>query len=166
MEHHKNLFLVAVVVLISFLITPVCAVPVYTNSTTLIVESPFCDINIWYLITLLGFGLLILSNIVPLEKNASLYAILAPLFFGLSAWFSTGLQFSTTGITSSVIYGNTPKIDVTTGNIIYHVDWLSYLMIVIFLISLVNVFYIFTKKPIETQKFQRNPYMEPTEADE
>ncbi|MCJ7697130.1 MAG: hypothetical protein MUO73_02225 [Thermoplasmata archaeon] len=164
MEHHKNLFLVAAV-LIAFLITPVYAVPVYTNSTTLMIDSQFCDINIWYLITLLGFGLFILSNIVSLDKNASLYAILAPLFFGLSAWFSTGLQFSTTGITSSVIYGNTPKIDVTTGNIIYHVDWLSYLMIVIFLLSIINVFYIFTKKPVETQKFKRSPYMEPTEEE-
>ena len=165
MEHPKKLFLV-VIVLISFLITPVFAVPVYTNSTTSIIDSQFCDINIWYLITLLGFGLLILSNIIPLDKNASLYALLAPLFFGLSAWFANKLQFSTTGITSSVIYGNTPKIDVTTGNIIYHVDWLSYLMIVIFLISLINVFYIFTKKPVETQTFKRSPYSEPAEAEE
>lgn len=118
-------------------------------------NNQYIPFPIYILLVLLAFGFLIISNLVSRDQNAALYALLSPVFFGLSAWFSVQLNYITTGIEPIVFNDTITEINVVTANVVYHPEWLAYLMIVMFLIALINVFYIFTKKPIETQTFEQ-----------
>jgi hypothetical protein len=119
-------------------------------------NNQYVPIPVYVLLVLLAFGFLIISNLLNREQNAALYAILSPVFFALSAWFSVQLNYITTGIEPIVTNNTITEINVVTANVIYHPEWLAYLMIVMFLVAVINAFYIFTKKPIETQTFEQS----------
>ena len=119
-------------------------------------NNQYVPVPVYVLLVLLAFGFLIISNLLSREQNAALYAILSPVFFALSAWFSVQLNYITTGIEPIVNNNTITEINVVTANVVYHPEWLAYLMIVMFLIAVINAFYIFTKKPIETQTFEQS----------
>jgi bacteriorhodopsin len=123
---------------------------VYTGVTTTVVDSEYLDINIWYFITALGIGLMILSNRVKSEPENALYAWMAIPFMLISARYSIMLQ--STDIHSII---DAVGIHVQVVKVIQHPEWVGVLMGIIFLLSFINALYISTKKPIE----RPNPMM-------
>lgn len=142
-------------ILASFLISTVFAESIIdTNMTSLnsvndiVVNTPYLDTNLWILITLLGLGFLILSNIAGKDQAATLWAIIAPLFLLPSAYFCTMMSTASTAVN----YYGINQTFVQRINIITHPEWLALVMGVIFIISLVNIWMVATKNPIEKTK--------------
>ena len=118
---------------------------VYSSVADLIVNTPYLDVEVWKLITLLGLGFLILSNLTTKEQNNVLWALIAPFFLFPSAWFA--LQLNSPRFTAYVVDNSTVRLQTT--NIIFHPEWLAFVMGVIWVLSLINLWMIFIKKPME-----------------
>jgi len=128
---------------------------VYVGNTTSVIDTAYLDINIWYFITALGIGLIVLSNRVKTQPENALYAWLAIPFTLVSAYYSIRLQYTTTKVIEDmsglVSINNTtiPALHIHTVNTVYHPEVLGILMGIVFLVAFINAIYITTKKPIE-----------------
>ena len=136
---------------------------VYAGNTTSVLDSPYLDINIWFFITAIGIGLIILSNRVKSEPENALYAWLAIPFTLVSAYYSLRLQYTETTVlqdTSGLIVVNNstvPAIHIQTVNTITHPEVIAILMGIVFLVAFVNAIYITIKRPVE----RSNPMEQP-----
>ena len=128
---------------------------IYQSSSDSILSTPFVDFNLWILITLLGLGFLILSNITKPDQNPALWAIISPLFLFPSAYFSLMLRQSfvvSTLVDEGTGVGAIDEIHVHISNLMTHPEWLCVIMSIITILSFVNIWFIITKKPIEKTK--------------
>jgi hypothetical protein len=124
------------------IISPVIAVD---SVKTSIVSTPYIDISIWYFITIMGLLLMFVSNITSKEQNAPLWALLAIFFTFPSAYFANML--SRTTIAQSTASDGT--VSVAIQQTVFHPEWLNVILGIVFVLSFINVWYIWTKKPIE-----------------
>jgi len=139
----KNQYLVIPVLL--WIISAVSATLENTTMQTTIVDSPYLDINIWMLITLLGLGFMILSNFAKPEQNSALWAIIAPFFLGASAYFTLQLQY----MAFVPVADSSNQVHIFGEIVVFHPIWFALVMGIVFIFSCINLFYILTKKPIE-----------------
>ena len=133
------------ILLLLFLISPVIAADTVNTS---IVSSPYIDINIFFFIVILALLFLFISNVTTPEQNAPLWALIALFFAFPAAYFANMISRTTIAQTTA----SDGTLSVAIQQTVFHPEWLSYLLGLIFIISLVNVFYIWTKKPIEKPK--------------
>lgn len=117
----------------------------YISTTDLVMSTPFIDFSLWVFITLLGVGFLILSNICKEEQAPKLWAILSPLFFGPSTYFTLFLRKTVV----TTYFNSSSELHVNAVNVITHPEWLCVLMAIITVISCVNLWMALSKKPIE-----------------
>lgn len=138
--------LILLVALVLALIQPVFAGIDNTTITTTIIDTQYLDLTIWILIVLLGFGFLILSNIrAEWNKNAALWAIISPFFLFPSAYFA--LQIQTMSYVPTV--DGAGEVHVAIQQTVYHPEWLALVIAIMFIFSVINIFYILTRKPVE-----------------
>ena len=140
-HHLTKLFLLSLALLT--LLQPVSAI----NSTinTSIVNSPYLSVNLWVFITCIGLFFMVLSNLTSPEQNNSLWALIAPFFIFASAYFA--LMMQTTTITQNI--DTSGLVTVAIQQTVYHPEWLAAIMGIVFLCSIVNVWFVMTRKPIE-----------------
>jgi hypothetical protein len=131
--------------LLLFLIQPVLADVGNTSITTTIIDTQYLDLEIWTLIVLLGLGFLILSNVrAEWNTNAALWAIIAPFFLFPSAYFS--LQIQTMSYVATV--DSLGQVRVAIQQTVYHPEWLAIVLAIIFIFSIINIFYILTRNAV------------------
>ncbi|MDD2246339.1 MAG: hypothetical protein PHC39_04575 [Proteiniphilum sp.] len=118
-----------------------------TTINTAVVSSPYVDINIWYFITAIGLLLFLISNITTKEQNNSLWAVLCPFFTFPSMYFA--LNYCVTDVQQTWV-NNTQQVMIQ--QTVYHPEWLAFVFGVIFICSIINIWYVVTKEPIERQK--------------
>jgi hypothetical protein len=88
---------------------------------TTVVSTPYLDTTIWILVTLLGLGFLILSNLAKPDQNPALWAIIAPFFIGPASYFS--LQV---GSTAFVPYlDDSMVMHVSIEEVAFHIEWMA-----------------------------------------
>ena len=133
---------------LALLVSPALADIQNASISTTIIDTPYLDFNIWLLITLLGLGLLILSNITSKEQNSALWAVLCPFFTFPAMRFA--LMIQTMSYVPFVDSSNVVHISIQ--QTVFHPEWLAFILGVVFIISLVNIWYILTKKPVERQE--------------
>jgi hypothetical protein len=121
------------------------------NSTinTIIVSSPYIDINLWYFIAAIALLLLFISNITTKDQNSALWAVLCPWFSFASMYFALFLSTTTT---TQLLLNATWQVQVN--QTVTHPEWLAFLFGIVFLASMVNVWWILSGKDkvIEKQK--------------
>ena len=137
----KSIFILCLLCLL-LLASPILAADTVSTS---VVDSPYIDINIWYFITFMGLLLMFISNITTKEQNAPLWALIAIFFTFPSAYFANML--SRTTIAQSV--ASDGSVSVAIQQTVFHPEWLSYLLGIIFVLSFLNIWYIWTRNPIE-----------------
>ncbi len=120
----------------------------YISTSDLVLSTPYLDFNLWVLITLLGLGFLVLSNLCNENQAPKLWAIIAPWFIGPSAYFTLFLR--KTSVTT--YFNNTAELHVNSVNIITHPEWLCVVMSFVLVISFVNIWMHLAKKPMEKSK--------------
>lgn len=131
--------------LLASLVQPVFAGIDNTTISTTIINTQYLDLTIWILIVLLGFGFLILSNIrAEWNANAALWAIISPFFLFPSAYFA--LQIQTMSYVPTVDSGG--AVHVAIQQTVYHPEWLALVLAIMFLFSIINIFYILTRKAV------------------
>lgn len=117
-----------------------------TTITTTIINTQYLDLTIWILIVLLGFGFLILSNIrASWNANAALWALISPFFLFPAAYFS--LQIQTMSYVPTLDASG--AIHVAIQQTVYHPEWLALVLAIMFILSVINLFYILTRKAVE-----------------
>ena len=137
--------LILLAALVLALVQPVFAGIDNTTISTTIINTQYLDLTIWILIVLLGFGFLILSNIqTEWNKNAALWAIIAPFFLFPAAYFS--LQIQTMSYVPTV--DSDGVIHVAIQQTVYHPEWLALVLGIMFILSVINIFYILTRKAV------------------
>jgi hypothetical protein len=119
----------------------------YISTSDLVVNTPYLDFGLWVLITLLGLFFLVLSNFAKPEQAPKLWAIIAPLFIGPSAYFTLFLRK-----TSIATYTSTTDIHINAVNVITHPEWLCVVMSIVLVISFVNLWVQLSKQPMEKSK--------------
>ena len=153
----KPTYLVLGIALIALLLAPVSALEenatIYTGETTIVTDSNYLDINIWYFLTSIGAILIVLSNRVKSEPENALYAWSAIPFLLISARYALMLQ---TTDTYSVFDTSTSQIHIQIVKTVQHPEWVAILMGIVFLIAIVNAFYISTKKTVERPSSMSN----------
>jgi len=131
--------------LVLALVQPVFAGIDNTTISTTIINTQYLDLTIWILIVLLGFGFLILSNIrVDWNANAALWAIIAPFFLFPAAYFA--LQIQTMSYVPTV--DGAGAVHVAIQQTVYHPEWLAIVLGIMFILSVINLFYILTRKAV------------------
>ena len=137
--------LILLAALVASLVQPVFAGIDNTTISTTIINTQYLDLQIWLLIVLLGFGFLILSNIrTEWNANAALWAIIAPFFLFPAAYFS--LQIQTMSYVPTVDAAG--AVHVAIQQTVYHPEWLALVLAIMFLFSIINIFYILTRKAV------------------
>lgn len=137
--------LILLVALLASLVQPVFAGIDNTTISTTIINTQYLDLTIWILIVLLGFGFLILSNIhAEWNANAALWAIIAPFFLFPAAYFT--LQIQTMSYVPTV--DGAGEVHVAIQQTVYHPEWLALVLGIMFLFSIINIFYILTRKAV------------------
>jgi hypothetical protein len=119
----------------------------HISTSDIVVNTPYLDFGLWVLITLLGLFFLVLSNFAKPEQAPKLWAIVAPLFLGPSAYFTLLLRE-----TSIATYTNTTEMHINAVNVITHPEWLCVAMSIILVISFVNIWMQLSKQPMEKSK--------------
>jgi len=138
--------LILLVVMLAALVQPVFAGIENTTITTTIINTQYLDLTIWILIVLLGFGFLILSNIhASWNANAALWALISPFFLFPAAYFS--LQIQTMSYVPTLDADG--AIHVAIQQTVYHPEWLALVLAIMFILSVINLFYILTRKAVE-----------------
>lgn len=133
-------------VMLAALVQPVFAGIDNTTISTTIIDTQYLDLTIWILIVLLGFGFLILSNIRT-EWNAnaaSLWAVISPFFMFPAAYFA--LQIQTMSYVPTV--DSDGAVHVAIQQTVYHPEWLALVLAIMFIFSIINFFYILTRKAV------------------
>jgi hypothetical protein len=139
--------LILLIALVAALVQPVFAGIDNTTISTTIINTQYLDLTIWILIVLLGFGFLILSNIRAQwnsQSSQALWALIAPFFLFPAAYFTLQIQ------TMSYV----PTLDaegavhVAIQQTVYHPEWLALVLGIMFLFSIINFFYIITRKAV------------------
>ena len=115
-----------------------------TTISTIIVNTPYLEYNIWVWLLLLGFGFLILSHLTNKDQMNSLWAMIAPPFLITAAYFANMIAITQTDVT---FVNSTPIVAINT--VVTPQSWLAYFLGIWFVASLISMFYIWTKKPIE-----------------
>jgi len=119
----------------------------YITTSDVVINTPYLDFNTWVFITLLGFFFLILSNFAKPDQAPKLWAIIAPLFIGPSAYFVLMLRRVTVGM-----HMTSTEMHINAVNTIMHPEWLCFVMSVILVIALINAWVQLSKQPIEKTK--------------
>jgi len=137
----KPLFLIPLLLLIQ----SVSAVPTNATISTTIIDTQYLDLEIWMLIVLLGFGFLILSNVrAEWNSNAPLWALISPFFLFPAAYFT--LQIQTMSYIASM--DSSGVIHMVIQQTVYHPEWLAIVLGIMFILSVINLFYILTRKAV------------------
>ena len=139
----KLRYLAYSLIILWFFITGVQAA---TNATvnTNVVDTPYLDVNIWYfLVAATGF-MLFLSNITNVEQGAPLWAMLAPIF-GFPAMYYSSMLSKTT-VAQYVNYDGSSAVYIQ--QTVFHPEFITFVAGIIFAISIVNMFYIWTKRDV------------------
>jgi hypothetical protein len=134
------------IVLISLLLFLVLPASALTSISTSVIETSYLSLDIWIWLVLFGFGFMILSNMTTPEQNNVLWALIAPFFMFPAAYFASMLQ-EVTKVSNFNTTSNMTDFSISIS--VYHIDWLAYLLGLMFIFSFINVLYIATKKPIE-----------------
>jgi len=137
----KSLFLLPLLLLVQ----PAYAALNTTSISTTIIDTQYLDLEIWMLIVLLGFGFLILSNVrADWNSNAPLWAIIAPFFLFPAAYFT--LQIQTMSYVATVDAQGVVRVAIQ--QTVYHPEWLAIVLGIMFILSVINLFYILTRKAV------------------
>jgi len=109
---------------------------VYTNKSYTMNDNSSTPIVLWILISCCGFYLLIFSIIAQENQGADIFGYLAVPILGLAAWTSRALDTVTSGGTVNTASG----IVVLESHTIYSNAAITWIFIILFLISLLNTY--------------------------
>lgn len=161
MSPRNFIFLIAAVAL---LMIPASAAVTNATIETTVISTVYLDFNIWIFITLLGFGFLILSNIVDVKRhNAALWALIAPFFMWPAAYFAGMIQ-TMSYVPTVDQYG---MIHIVIQQTVFNIPWLQIVLGIMALFTTINFFYIITKKdsPASVEKPTRRELDTRTDSD-
>lgn len=144
--------LILIVVVASLIFPAMAGIPdtgmtTHISTSDIVISTPYLEFNLWVFITLLGLFFLILSNFTKPDQAPKLWAIIAPLFIGPSAYFALMLRKTTV-----VTYTSATDIHASAVNVITHPEWLCVVMSIILVISFVNIWMQLSKQPMEKSK--------------
>jgi len=146
----RLLLLITIVVMIMQPVVasiPDTAMASYITTSDVVINTPYLDFSTWIFITLLGFFFLILSNFAQPDQAPKLWAIIAPLFIGPSAYFALMLRRVTVGM-----HMTSTEMHINAVNTIMHPEWLCFILSVILVLSLINLWMQLSNKPMEKTK--------------
>ena len=120
-------------------ITFASAAEVNVTVDTPVVNTPYISEGLWIMITLLGLGFMILANITVKNTGAAIWALISPFFMIASAYFASNIEH----VEVTTVYDSaTGTFNVLSQHFVYHVDWFAQIMGIMFVLSFINMWYI------------------------